>query len=202
MAAAGGQQSKFSAGRDLHLRSHNDREADVAVASLIVLKTALAAAFIVCAAYAAPADAIVMLPETKVQAEARSSRARATSAAPATFPVLDALNKIEVLLADESTFRTCVTLGLPTGRYQMPTLLDDGVFLNLELGATDAAALRAAAQAYSVDALKANEYLTRAEAAQMDDSSAEVTQNLDVAFSAAVRCKASLQKVLAVTVAP
>ena len=142
------------------------------------------------------ADAVYVLPKPEAQVEASASRARALSALP-TYPILESQRNIEALLADEETFRTCVALGLPTGRLQMPTILEGGIFLNLELGATEPDALRAAAAAYAVDAAKANEYLAYAEGAQMDKDLAEVTRNLDVAFSAVQRCKVSLQRVVA-----
>ena len=118
------------------------------------------------------------------------------SASPS-FPLLDAQSKIDALLADREAFRTCVTLGLPTGRLQMPVMLESGVFLNMELLAADGAALRAAAQAYAVDAARANEYLTFAEAAQLDGNPPEVAKNLDAAFDAVERCSESLRQMLA-----
>ena len=142
-----------------------------------------------------PAHAVVLLPAPKAQREASASRARALSALP-TYPILAAQRDILALLADQEAFRKCVTLGLPMGRLQMPPMLEDGVFLNLELGAVDPSAVRAAARAYTVDASKANEYLVYAEGAQMDKNSAETSKYLDDAFEAVDRCRVSLQRVL------
>lgn len=168
--------------------------------SVRTLREATTAAFVALAAAAVVAvpraNAIVLLPKTPEQVEASASRARAMSALP-TYPLLEAQRNIDKLLEDQDAFRTCVTLGLPTGRLQMPTVLENGFFLNLELSATDPKALRAAAEVYTIDAAKANEYLTYAEAAQIDSDAAATKQNLDLAFSAVDRCKASLMQVLA-----
>lgn len=169
---------------------------DAAGATLSALTTALTAAVLATFASMPPVGAIVTLPRSQEQIEASVSRARALSAVP-TFPLLSALQRIEALQADEATFRTCVTLGLPTGRLQMPPMLESGLFLNLELAAADPTALRAAAQAYTADALQANQYLAYAEAAQQQQEGAEISKYLDAAFLAVERCSASLQRALA-----
>ena len=172
------------------------RSRDATAATAAAVTTALVAAALASLVFASSADAVVLLPQPKEQAEASAARARALRATPS-YPLLEAQRNIEALLADREAFRTCVALGLPTGRLQMPATISQGAFLNLELVASNPAALRAAAQAYAVDASKANEYLAYAERAQMDQSAAEVTEYLDVAFSAAERCATSLQRILA-----
>jgi hypothetical protein len=172
------------------------RSRDAAAATAAAVMTALVAAALASLAFASPADAIVVLPKPQDQVEASAARARALSALP-TFPLLEAQRNIEMLLADQESFRTCVALGLPTGRLQMPAMLESGVFLNLELVAKDPAALRTAAQAYMLDASKANEYLAYAEGAQIEKASAtQVAEYLDVAFAAVERCSANLQRIL------
>lgn len=157
--------------------------------------TAVVLAFLL--AYSSPpANAIVVLPKSKEQVEASASRARALSANPA-LPITAAQRGIDALLADEEAFRAVVTMGLPTGPLQMPPALEKGVFLNLELSATDPAALRAAAQAYMLEAAKADENLTYAEGAQLQGDSESIRTNLDAAFAAVRKCQASLQRVLA-----
>ena len=125
-----------------------------------------------------------------------AARARALSANPV-VPLLSAQKAIDALLAKEDTFRDVVTMGLPTGRLQMPPMLEPGVVLNLELGAKDPAELRAASQEYAAAASKADELLTYAEAAQLQGDQASIRQNLDGAFAAVARCKLSLQRMLA-----
>lgn len=170
--------------------------ADATSAALISLVTALLAAFLVVLSFAPPAGAVIVLPRTKEQIEQSAQRARALAANPV-FPVQAAQRGIDMLLADEAAFRAVVTMGLPTGSLQMPTRLEKGVFLNLELSATDPTALRAAAEAYVQDSMKAEEYLTYAEGAQLQGDSESIGANLDLALGAAKRCKASLQQVLA-----
>ena len=160
-----------------------------------VLRLVLAAAL--SGRAAPPAAAVVLLPKTKEQVEASASRARLLDAMP-TFPLLDAQRSIEMLLADEATYRTVVALGLPTGQLQMPPMIETSVLLGLELRTTDAAVLRAAASEYAVAASKADELLTYAEEAQLQKDSGAIRQNLDGAFAAVATCKSSLQRMLAV----
>tara|TARA_B110001452_G_scaffold245710_1_gene230545 strand:- start:551 stop:928 length:378 start_codon:yes stop_codon:yes gene_type:complete len=115
-----------------------------------------------------------------------------------TFPLLDAQRRIEALVADEESYRTCVALGLPTGKLQMPPMIQSSVFQGLELRATDLAVLRAEASEYAVAASKAEELLTYAEGAQLEKDDAAVRQNLDGAFAAVAKCKSSLERMLAV----
>jgi len=111
---------------------------------------------------------------------------------------LDAQRRIEALVADEESYRTCVALGLPTGKLQMPPMIQSSVFQGLELRATDLAVLRAEASEYAVAASKAEELLTYAEGAQLEKDDAAVRQNLDGAFAAVAKCKSSLERMLAV----
>ena len=173
------------------------RNADATAAALVSLATALCAAFLVNLAFAPPAGAIVVLPKTNEQKEQSASRARALTAAAPAFPIQAAQGGVDALLADEETFRAIVAMGLPTGSLQMPPRIEKGVFLNLELSATDPTALRAAAEAYTQDAAKAEEYLTYAEGAQLQGDNESIRANLDAAFAAVQRCKTSLQRVLA-----
>ena len=173
------------------------RNADATAAALISLATAMVAAFLVMLAFAPPADAVVLLPKTNEQKEQSASRARALTAAAPAFPIQAAQGGVDALLADEETFRAIVAMGLPTGSLQMPPRIEKGVFLNLELSATDPTALRAAAEAYTQDAAKAEEYLTYAEGAQLQGDNERIRANLDAAFAAVQRCKTSLQRVLA-----
>ena len=104
------------------------------------------------------------------------------------FPILAAQRDVQRLLKDEASFRTMVSIGLPSTSLPMPPLLSFSVFKRIEESARDPGAFMDGAIEYVEYSRDANDLLRLAEVARAtggERAAASVADYLDRAMEAA-----------------
>ena len=102
------------------------------------------------------------------------------------FPILSAQKDVQKLLEDEETFRTMVTIGLPTGSLQMPPNILFNLFKRLENQTRDPGEFMDAAIEYIEYARDANDLIALARLSRTNGGGPAAVQDyLDRAMIAA-----------------
>ena len=102
------------------------------------------------------------------------------------FPIISAQRDVQKLLEDEETFRTMVTIGLPTGNLQMPPSILFNLFKRLETKTRDPDAFMDAAIEYIEYTRDANDLIQLARMARTNGGGPLAVQDyLDRAIFAA-----------------
>ena len=114
------------------------------------------------------------------------------------YPIIAAKRSVDLLLADQESFRNRVRLGLPTGELQLPDLVSPALFDRIAASVTDGDAMRAASKDYFREAYDANEMLQFARAAKADGRpDQDVCALIDASIAAAQRSADALVRIVA-----